>query len=233
MNIHVLLPKENNPVDRLVLRTLSVGFPTCEIKITDNSNYHHTHASWLCETICNEQSPFWVTDTDVVFFGPLDHVDSDYSILGRHEPAFYEKWLDVYKTERIHTCVMRINPIKLRLEFEQYLKKFNVRLLERFGFEFSLMEFIRGSLIPTNTKPLLYDTMSKLYNIVSCSAFTIVQNLQFEHLHAGSYASDVTHIGQALGSLHSRVCEDLNVARGLQFEQQRYYEENRIIYGQS
>lgn len=208
-----------------------MGFPTAGNKLDDNSDGLYTHASWLCELILNETSPFWVVDADVVFFDVMEDIDSPCSILGRYEPAFYEKWLDSYKTERLHTCLMRINPVKLRVEFGQFLKRFNVSLLERFGFDVSLMEYIKGSLIPTNTKPLLYDTMSKLYHVVSCAQFTSEQNLRFEHLHAGSYASEVTHIGERLTHLHERVCDNLNVARGLQFQQQRYYEENRIIYG--
>jgi len=250
---------------RLVFRTLRVGFPNAEIAVTGNalecfaaSEVHQgaqhvdasfsncmtrlSHDAWIEALVNNQSYPFWICDTDVVFF---DKVESWFeppgggiaapdvfgrpvagrapamSYAGRFEPWFVEQWTKAERVARLHTALMYIDPIRVRMAIREWMGKFPML------FHTAQMNLIRQHFVPVlDGHPLFYDTMAGLFQAGYGTPFSITQNCAFEHLHCGTYADVISRAAPSLADLqkvHKEIYQDPARARGLQEKQARYY----------
>jgi hypothetical protein len=231
----------------LVFRTLRIGFPKAQVKVWGNgltpvyaaavveaaqtcgATYADldltSHDRWVEELIRTEFDPFWICDTDIVFFEAVEEfVHSSALMAGRYEPEFWEPWTDTIKVARLHTCVLYLNPGELRSAMRQWI----CQLPEpwRNSAEYP---FIRQHFIPRHTQlPMFYDTCAGLHQALGGERFTPKQNAAFEHLHCATYADQLEgDFGVDMRAMHAEVYRRPAAARGLHLQQQRWYDQHK------
>jgi hypothetical protein len=237
------------PAAEFVFRTLRVGFPKSPVHVWGNcltgaaelrigawcremglrfANLQPcAHDQWVEGLIDSQTEPFWICDTDVAFWESVEdwpeqdeRMQSDgFTFAGRHEPEFHEEWTDTLHVERLHTCLMYIDPARCRAA----MREWTYRIPEPWR---NLVEypFVRLNIVPRLNKiPLCYDTMAGLYQAVSGYPFSERQNEAFDHLGCATYADKVELTGVDLRASHAAAFANPQSIRGIWKQQQRYY----------
>ena len=234
------------PAALLVFHSLRIGFPTAEVLVWGNNllpmdahavakhtvaiggsfrnDMPTTHDTWIETLITNERSPFWILDTDVVFWKNLEadfsSPTSDICFAGRFEPEFHEEWTNTIHAERLHTCVQYFNPALVRAAMRSWMGQFP----PPFG-QTAQCPLIKQHFIPRKGElPLLYDSTAGLWQAGIGTAFTPAQNDCFDHLGCATYADliDVPSL-KDLRAMHAMVFEDPSLAMLIRETQQKYY----------
>ncbi len=241
----------------LVFKTLRVGFPTAAITVRGNQletfanqevaraaraagcDYSNavrlSHDAWIEQLLGFCQYPFFVCDTDVVFWdsveGPASsHHDPEVFLAGRLEPEFAEEWTKSIHVERLHTCLLYLNPRRLRIETRLWMGRFPSL------WHSAQMNLVRQQFIARRSgMPLFYDTCAGLWQALGGTPNTPEQDACFEHLHCGTYADLISgHTSlHDLQKLHQAVYADPQTARGIKQGQAAYYESRRVPRGPS
>jgi hypothetical protein len=248
--VHILATvrrAELMPATRMVFRTLRTGFPGAEVNVWGNllsamaertveadtqevggmyCNLPDTsHDAWIEGLIQRSVEPFWVLDTDVVFWGNVEGRREEWAgaaFAGRFEPEFNEEWTQTVHVERLHTAVMWIDPCEVRNVIRGWMAR--VPCPWRYSAEFP---FIRQTFVARRGgKTLFYDTMSGLWQAGGGQAFSEETDKLFDHLHCGTYVDLVTpHLSVAnMAEQQRQIYQDLELARGLREMQAQYYE---------
>jgi hypothetical protein len=228
----------------LVFRTLRTGFPQNPVYMWGNGleegyasavgtvarsvgaefkNVPATsHDAWIETMIQRFNEPFWILDTDVVFFGEMKPAGVQTEFAGRFEPEFDEEFTDSIHVERLHTCVMWIDPAAVR----GFIRRYMARVPEpwRNSAQFPL---IRQNFVPVlDGRTKFYDTMAGLYQAGAGMPFKEDRNAAFVHLHCATYADEVAKQAPSLRGIaaaHDFVYSHPECARDLSKVQQDYY----------
>lgn len=234
MNVHILIKVRKPELEKsatLTLDTIRIGFPTanihvwlndCIIEIPDFCKSHFcvtTHTKWIEQLLNTEQEPFWICDSDIVFKESIEDIETDKCMIGRGQPTFYESWLGVINKDRIHTCLIKFYPDRIRREIDNWFNRWPKEVLQ-------LSSLIAQEIIPDKPKPILYDVCCKLYHAVGGQLFTIEQNNRFEHLVAGSYI-DLVKGHEHLKERHRQLLLD-----GIGQEHEEFYKRNKVCLEQ-
>lgn len=251
MNVHILvtvLNPERIDIATLVFKTLRVGFPTSKVFVTVNGfnvlrevndaatplgavSYISTmqsHGQWIEGLIAYERDPFWIVDTDTVFFGKvehwLDHWPDNGSALfaGRYEPDFIDPWTKAVHVARLHPSMMWINPVPLRAAIRGWPGKPEF-------FDSVQKNLIQWHWVPRNFSLHFYDTMAGLWQagLGGVPFTTDEQHAAFEHLFCGSYAH-LTPLSGELEGVHKAIIANPQSAKGLWAKQQEWYCQNKV-----
>lgn len=242
------------PAAALVFRTVRVGFPEQDLVVWGNGldpvwagmvaswtqqvggtfrnlGGYVSHDAWIEGAIQREMEPFWICDTDVVFFDKMHQPEAVVMMAGRHEPEFSEQWTRTRYMERLHTCVMYLDPSQARQGMREWLCRFPKPW--RYTAEFP---FIRQNFVPVAAAPrrsaevLFYDTCAGLWHSVGGQPFSEEENGAFEHLHCATYVDciDPRLPGvKELAAQHAAIYRDPQLARGLFGRQKLVYERCR------
>ncbi len=136
---------------------------------------------WIEKLVQSERGPFWICDTDMVFFDKVE--DWKFELFGgRYEPEFIEPWTGTQHMARIHPSLMYINPVALRVSIRSWPGKHDF---------FSSMQtnLFRWHWVPELGQRLkFYDVCAGLHHALMGTSFTEWQNNAFTHLFCGSYA---------------------------------------------
>lgn len=248
--VHILvtrLPGGLLDASLLTFKTLRVGFPTAPVTIWINDVDPETrgavlnlaqqagaecreiprimHDSWIAGLLDNCQKPFWIADTDLVFWDSVEGFGQPFAIEGRFEPDFREPWSGTQHVRRLHTSLLYLDPEKIRQKVREWAARWHPK-----GFPFSpWMELVRQQYIPVSDRaPLFYDTCAALYQAIGGHAFTTEQNAAFEHLHCGTYGQRMRQAIPGLTEAHRRIFQDVNAAKGLQATQEEFYRQNAL-----
>jgi hypothetical protein len=228
----------------LVFRTLRVGFPTAMVNVWGNalaypferavakaakecgaffSNLPATeHDVWLEGLLHLATQPFWVCDTDVVFWDSLEQFNTDcVAMAGRFEPAFDEEFTGTLHMERLHTAVMYLDPAAVRARMRAWV----AAIPEPFS-RTAEFPFVRQHFIPVRGgRAVFYDTCAGLWQAGIGTKFDEARNDCFDHLHCATFADRIApKLSCDLLAAHRAIYEDHNRARGMRHEQQKYYE---------
>lgn len=255
MNVHCLaslLVPNRIKNTLLVFRSIRTGFPTAKILVYGNgikdpegrnlveitarnvgAQYvnipMHSHGQWIENILANESDPFWVCDTDIVFFDKVEDwfTGSDELFAGRYEPQFWEEWTKTYHVSRLHPSLMWLNPQPLRAAIRSFPGKHEF-------FSTVQQNLIQWSLVPSlneytdETHLNFYDTCAGLHHALVGTMFTEAQNAAYGHLFCGTYVDLISEQHPNLGARHDAIWDDPELARFLWKDQQEWYEENKI-----
>lgn len=232
----------------LVFKTLRTGFPTAHVFVCGNGlevfaaqevkhaadrigaafNNHPRlfHDRFIEDLLLAGSGPFWVCDTDMVFFGKVeDWFDQEKAepMAGRFEPEFLEEWTKSCHVERLHTCLMWLNAPVIRQGMRSWMGGFPGMFAQ------AQMNLVREQFIPVRgQEPLFYDTCAGLYHALGGREFTAEQNDAFEHLHCGTYSDQIKVPGlKDLAEVHKAVFANPSLARGLFLRQSKYYQSRK------
>lgn len=253
MNVHILVTLLNPSrikASLLVFRSIKVGFPTANLLVYGNgikdpegrnlvevtarnvgAQYvnipMHSHGQWIENILSNEREPFWICDTDIVFFDKVQDwfTGSDELFAGRYEPEFWEEWTRTIHVARLHPSLMWINPQLLRAAMRAWPGK------QEF-FNVVQQNLIQWNIVPQSGRDqLFYDTCAGLYHALGGLRFTEAQNATFGHLFRGTYVDLVSEYYPNESARHDAIWDDPDLARNLWNDQQEWYEENRTKPG--
>ena len=230
----------------LVFKTLRTGFPTWPVRVFGNgltgdaldqmanaatSNGcefvwipQTTHDAWIETLIETQGQPFGICDTDMIFWHNMESLLSvPEHFSGRFEPGFNEEWTGCWHVERLHTCLMLLNPQTIRAWTRHWMTQHVPSV-----FPAAETQFIRQHFVPQRGgKPLFYDSTAGLWQAGIGTPFTPEQDAGFEHLHCGTYADVIgKHLSVDNFAANQRaICANPELARGLKHQQDFYYQE--------
>lgn len=248
--VHILVrvrKPELMPVACLWAQTIRTGFPTYRINVWGNhlsdqeeevlrhtayavganfANIARTgHDAWIESLILQSTEPFWICDTDMVFWENVEGREPAGEFSGRFEPEFEEPYTNTRHVERLHTCLMYIDPAMTRAAIRAFMSE--IPELWRDQAQFTM---IRQTYIPNRSgKTIFYDTLAGLYQAGYGTAFEESLDECFDHLMCGSYSDDAgpslqSGNGPSLTKQHLTVCKNIQIVRGLRSQQKAIYE---------
>jgi hypothetical protein len=229
----------------LVFRTIRTGFPDSEVRVVGNNlsaeagaavsrtawskgcSYYNggptVHDQWIMDLVEGQIHPFWICDTDVVFWKSLDDGTdrTDQVYQGRFEPEFEEESTGTRHMERLHTAVMWFNPPALRAAMRAWMAKIPPPWGATGRFPLIHQHFVplRGE------RTRFYDTTAGLWHAGIGTPFTEAQNDAFDHLHCGTYVDLIgPKLSCELQAAHQAIYADHNIAQGMRHQQAKYYQ---------
>lgn len=231
----------------LIFDTIRVGFPTADIRVqwngvgplealeatnraaTSVAAYfatwpETTHHEWVARLIREEQEPFFCCDTDMVFFSNFERFDfTDVILAGQRSPQFRCKFAAAITKPRLHTCLLRIDPEKVREAVKKFGEQFpDVYCLPRPTLE----DLVFPRYIPQlSDRPHFYDTTSLLYQAVGGHCFSDEQMDAFSHLGSATLSDVVaSHYPEyRMRETHFAIFENPQLAKGSWKLQDEFY----------
>lgn len=222
----------------LVFDTLRVGFPTakvtvhlnrpkCEETISERalqagcslvrhvSTIHHLWIESLLK-ICTE--PFWILDTDVVFWSSVESLDmSECYLAGTYTSPFNDPFTKCETQSRLHTCLMYFDPVKIQSKVAERLSQHPATAFN------PCINLIHPVMLPAQGKTYFMDTCGFLYAAIKGTPFTAEQLKCFEHLHCGTWSDLLAPVFPAMQEIHENIYSDPKQAHGLREVQDEFY----------
>lgn len=232
----------------LVFRTVRTGFPTAEIVVHGNGLGEFTpavraaceevgahylnvlptvHDEWIEMLLQDERRPFWICDTDVIFWSAVEQWRFDTALSGLHQAEFFEQFTRTNYRERLHTCLMRLDPKRFREETQEYLSQF-----PKMPFH-PRIDLVRQQWQPERhgDRVVNYfaDTLAVAWHALGGSAFSEEQLDCFDHVSCATYADLMApaYADTDMLAAHKMIYEEPGRARGLWRQQRAYFEKGK------
>lgn len=233
--------EELAPYTELVFQTLRVGFPTAQVEVHLNGGavgqLEHvanlaqnsgcavralpeqtTHHEWIENLIETELGDFWILDTDVIFYACVEHWKFVAPLAGALIPEFSCEFLKAITRSRLHTSLMHIRPLELkvcRLKYETN----HPRTIYN-----PPANLIHPLYLPLNGTTYFYDTMAMMYHALNGEAFTAQQKDSYFHFHFGTFSDLVLpKIGKSIEDLRSKILANPELGIGMWRMQEEYF----------
>lgn len=204
MTVHLLATcrkSELLPFTELVFKTLRIGFPSLRVKVYLNNvasehkepllywidkvkatwtEVNTTHHEWISQLLKEETEPFWICDTDVIFYDRVEHFTTDKALLGYRIPEWFDTCCGAMTRARLHTSLMLMNPGTIIAQLEEYKTKIFHPICNPHT------NFINPCAIPFKNKAYFYDTCGLLYHAIGGQSFTDEQKETYFHFNFGT-----------------------------------------------
>lgn len=235
------------PYTTLFIRTIRVGFPTATIVISGNgltedqdklmdsgaksvgATYlpegRTTHQDWIESLVKTQTEPFWICDTDIIFYDSVETWRSDQALHGYLIPEFYDEFTRCITRSRLHTSLLRIDPLKLNREFDKYRDGYHHSQFNPHSCVFSPL------IVPLNGSKHFYDTCSMLYHAIGGAPFSDEQKDAYFHFHHGTFSDLVLPIisaGTKIGEIRNDILENPLKGKGMWRTQDAYFSDRQI-----
>jgi len=185
----------------LVFDTLRVGFPTANVTVTGNglpdyaraelqdaamkvgaqffNELEVTHAAWIRKLIETQNEPFWILDTDIIFYEAVEHWKFETALAGYRVPDWMDEYTGCITRSRLHPSLMWIDPVKVRAALAGFQPDVPTPV-------FAATDLLSPIVIPFNGNKFFHDTTCLLYHAIGGTAFTNVQKNVYFHFHFGT-----------------------------------------------
>lgn len=189
------------------------------------------HHRWINELIETEQEPFWICDTDISFWGKVQDWTFDAPLAGRLTPQFKCRFANAITRPRLHTCLMKIDPVRVRERVEKYGRQFPDAYCTPRP---TLAELVWPRYVPwlnaaySGRVNYFHDTCCLLYQAIGGQAFTPQQNESFDHMGSGTLSDLVApcYPEHRLRESHFAIFENHELLKGAWRKQCEFYERN-------
>lgn len=259
LNVHLLVTVRNEELLRastLVFDSIRTGFPTAKIRVTLNnmSLKHETdvnlsllnvasegsavlsltsavsHHEWILNLLATENDPFWICDTDIVFWDNFECFDfSGCAMAGRYVPQFKCDFAKAITRPRLHTCLLYLDPMLIKQKVKEYGERFpEAYCLPRP----TLQDLVFPRYVPQRfgalDKTAFYDTCAGLFHAIGGRVFADEHNFQFDHLNFGTLSDVVaTHYpGCEIRESHFAAFQSPSILKG-QWQRDAEFYRNR------
>ena len=245
MNVFVLatcrLP-ELYHMTELVFRTIRVGFPTACIRVNTNrmrdqelsllkatcdpigcelSPADTIHHLWIEDLVNREVQPFYVVDTDVIFYESVEDWTFTKPLAGWRIPEWNDQFTASVTRTRLHTSLLYIDPTAVREEIRRYYAQFPTT---HFNPKANLFHPL---CMPFKGRGYFYDTCGMLYHAIGGESFTAKQLDAYFHFNFGTISDIVLprlKMGDEIARRRKEVLDNPVLGRGLWREQMEYYQ---------
>jgi len=232
----------------LVFKTLRVGFPTAKVHVSLNpmgcesecairrccdvvgathSGVHTIHHEWIVDLLNIQHEPFYILDTDLIFYRSFEQFQFTDPLAGWRIPEFSDYFSGCITRARLHTSLLYFNPEKVRAAFCQYKDQVN---WTKFVTEPNL---INPTAIPYKGRPYFYDCCSMLYHAIGGQAFTDAQKDCYLHMNFGTIPDLVlprlpaAEVAEQTKT-RAAILRDPELGRGQWRNQEAYYREHPV-----
>lgn len=229
----------------LVFRSLRIGFPTADVEVlinlpmpTEDSDAiekaalncgckvtHVTdlkHHEYVEKLVIGQSDPFWIVDTDVIFYASVEEWDMrECYLAGALIPEFEDQFTKAITRSRLHTSLMYVNPEKAYKLATSYITRHPDTIYNPGANLFYPLY------MPYNGKSIFYDTAAMLYHAIGGTPFTPHQLDHYFHFHFGTCADSVLpHLQNAavIENRRAEVMKDPSLGIGKWREQMEYFE---------
>lgn len=246
MNVFVLATcrkPELAAMTRLVFATLRVGFPTaavtvflngpdCEANCTDIRSVAESaqckvvaheptiHHKWIEKLTSSETEPFFILDTDVVFYEIFERFSFTTALAGWRIPEWKDEFTKTITRARLHTSLLYIDPVKVRDQVAKYQSRFPVT-------DFNpLANLFYPLCLPLKEEGHFYDTCGMLYHAIGGAAFTDEQLDCLFHFNFGTISDIVIPLlsnPEKMEWARHGVLNNTELGRGAWRQQMEYY----------
>jgi hypothetical protein len=199
------------PMATLVFKTLHIGFPHATVKVhyngTDGADALEAvknaaftsriddtevtaidrtiHHKWIESLVAKEQEPFWILDTDVIFYDRMQDEYPGQPLAGCRIPEWRDEFSGSITRARLHTSLLYIDP-KLVVEKWTAFRK-SVPFTE-----FTPMANpIYPLVIAFKKQAFFYDTCSMLYHAIGGQSFLEREKDKLCHFNFGTISDMV------------------------------------------
>lgn len=184
------------------------------------------HDEWIALLLHRHHKPFWICDTDVVFWRKFEFESTHQALAGVLVPEFYEPWTQTQYRARLHTCLMRIDPQRFQANCDFYRRR-----CAQMPFE-PRINFVHQQFQPERRGDervdYFYDTLAMAWHAFGGQAFTQEQIESFDHLNCATYADLIgPSLDFPIEEAHRAIYEDHTCARGLWARQFEWFEQHK------
>lgn len=141
-----------------------------------------THHEWIERLIDTEAEPFWICDTDIIFYAPVEGWKFEKPLAGALIPEFDCPFLKAITRRRLHTSLMHICPLELKVASLKYHTNHPRTIYN------PPANLVHPLYLPLNGRTYFYDTMAMAYHALGGEAFTPQQKDCYFHFHFGSFS---------------------------------------------
>ncbi len=248
MKVFVLVTVRTNPPapgSVMVFDSIRKGFPTSSIHLQLNSVLPEAydailnkverldsailfrleptiHHDWIRSLIESESDPFWICDTDVMFWDSVEEWrPKEAAIMGRRIPQFFDEFTGAITRARLHPSLMYIDPLLLKQKVVEWRRQFTDTPFN------PLADVINPLMVAWKEKAYFYDTMSMLYNAIGGQPFTDDQLDCYDHMNFGTIEDLVLPLlkdGVFMRGLRQSIYKNPIKGRGMWRIQEQYYQ---------
>lgn len=230
------------PYSLLVFKTLRVGFPTADVRVHLNGSGtaalmgteftalpiteigETTHHDWISGLLLEQNEPFWLVDTDVIFYGKVEHWEFGGPLAGYRIPEFNDPFLKAITRARLHTSLLYVNPEYVRLAWKSYLGR---HPSTRFN---PAADCVNPLYMPLNRQTIFYDTMALMYHAIGGEQFTPEQKNAYFHFHFGTFSDLVLpSMPDEMKLLRNHVLHQPEAGIGMWRAQDEWFESRQFI----
>lgn len=205
MNVFILATcrkPELLPYTELVFKTLRIGFPTASVTVFLNGDVPESvktiagsvgcsctaittiHHRWIELLVSEQQEPFFILDTDVIFYESFEKFSFDGPLAGWRIPEWDDGFSKSITRSRLHTSLLYIDPVKVRSEIERWVHSFpNTDFTPKANLFYPLCASLNG-------RRYFNDTCSLLYHAIGGQEFSDKHLNSYFHFNFGTI-SDV------------------------------------------
>jgi len=248
MKVFILLTcrkPELLPYTALVFHSLRTGFPTADVVLRSNAlpayalgqieklakdadcqwedeNSETIHHRWIETLVNREAEPFWICDTDIIFYEPVEGWQFDTALAGWRIPEWQDDFSGSITRARLHGSLLYMDPVKIKAQWAERTKPCPETPFTPLVNPFNPM------VQPIGGRLYFHDTCSVLYHAIGGMAFTDRQKDAFFHFNFGTIADLVMpRLGAAVGMdmavVREAILADPIKGRGMWRAQEEYY----------
>lgn len=256
MKVFCLVTVRTNPPapgSVMVFDTIRTGFPTAELNFQINRSSsvapevdlviiekakkvsaenwfcggETIHHEWIHILLERENEPFWLCDTDVMFWDKVEHwkPKEGEALMGRRIPQFLDEFTGTITRPRLHPSLLYVDPVLVRTKAADWRKQF---LDSPFN---PLADLVNPLMVPFKGKAHFYDTMGMLYHAIGGQAFTDEQLDCFDHMNFGTLEDLVLpklQGGHVMKGIRNSIYANPIKGKGMWRIQERYYENRQV-----
>ena len=245
MKVHLLCTcrkPELAPFAELVFKTLRIGFPTADVLVhlnkdalvncpslsslcavvgADTCSEDTIHHSWIERLIDAEQEPFWICDTDIIFYDSIEKFNIYSALAGWRIPEWQDEFSGAITRARLHTSLLYINPVLVKERLAAFREVCPDTPFTPF------CNTIYPLCLPFQNRMYFYDTCSLLYHAIGGQSFTAEQKDAFCHMNFGSISDLVLprlKDGDKMVAARQAIMDKPELGRGVWRQQMEYFE---------
>lgn len=201
------------------IRTAAENAGVDQFVVIEEETIHH---KWIERLIWTETEPFFLCDTDVVFWKEFPPANFTRTLAGCYIPAFVDKFTNAKTMPRLHTSLLYVNPKGVQRD---------ARVVHVWGrsTRFNpVINLVYPVQIPYKNENVFYDTCALLYQAIGGQEFTGYQLECYDHLNAGTWVDelDKAYPELKLPEFHKSVYKNPELARGIRHMQNAFYAAN-------